>query len=87
MRILLIEDNAALATLIKMMLEDEGYEIVHSLRGDVALEIFNKSKFDIVITDLKLPGIGGSEIIEYVTKNEPDVIVIVITALEILKMP
>jgi two-component system NtrC family response regulator len=80
MRILLIEDNAALATLIKMMLEDEGYEIAHLLRGDEALEILKNSKFDIVITDLKLPGVGGSEIIEYVTKNDPDVIVIVITA-------
>lgn len=80
MRILLIEDNAALATLIKMMLEEEGYEIVHLLRGDEALEVFNKSKFDIVITDLKLPGVGGNKIIEYVTKNDSDVVVIVITA-------
>jgi len=80
MNILLIEDNESLATLIRMMLEDEGYEITYCSRGDSALEKFKKGKFDIIITDVKLPGVNGHEILHRVLSDDPDALVIVITA-------
>ncbi|TYB32974.1 MAG: sigma-54-dependent Fis family transcriptional regulator [Flexistipes sinusarabici] len=80
MNILLIEDNESLAMLIRMMLEDEGYEITYCSRGDSALEKFEKGKFDIIITDVKLPGVNGHEILHRVLSDDPDALVIVITA-------
>jgi len=80
MNILLIEDNESLAMLIRMMLEDEGYDITYCSRGDSALETFEKGKFDIIITDVKLPGVNGHEILHRVLSDDPDALVIVITA-------
>lgn len=80
MKILLIEDNESLATLIKMMLEDENYEVTYCSRGDTALDVFGREKFDIVITDIKLPGLSGHEILNHVLKRDSEALVIVITA-------
>jgi len=80
MKILLVEDNVSLATLIKIMLEDEGFEIEHQIRGDKALEQLKNQYFDIIITDIKLPGASGHEILDYIIKNKINSIVIIITA-------
>lgn len=85
MKILLVEDNQTLGTLIKMMLEEESFEVVHSLRGDEAKNILEKTTFDIVITDIKLPGLDGYEIIKFVSENAPDTVVIAITAYSNIK--
>ena len=77
MKILLIEDNLSLGTLIKMMLEEEKFEVTHSLRGDEAKIILEKTSFDIVITDIKLPGLDGYEIIKFVSQNLPDTVIII----------
>lgn len=80
MKIMLIEDNESLATLIIMMLEEKGYEVTFCSRGDTALEKFKPGKFDVIISDLKLPGVSGHEILQYVLKNDPKAVFIVITA-------
>jgi two-component system NtrC family response regulator len=80
MKILLVEDNETLATLIKIMLEDEGFTIEHSNRGDKALELIVKKNYDIVITDIKLPGASGNDILDFILKNNLNSIVIIITA-------
>jgi two-component system NtrC family response regulator len=80
MKILLVEDNETLATLIKIMLEDEGFEIEHLNRGDKALELLKKESFDIIITDIKLPGSSGHDILDFSIKNQLGSIVIIITA-------
>jgi two-component system NtrC family response regulator len=80
MKILLVEDNETLATLIKIMLEDEGFTIEHSNRGDKALELIVKKNYDIVITDIKLPGANGNDILDFILKNNLNSIVIIITA-------
>ncbi|MBZ4643375.1 MAG: two component, sigma54 specific, transcriptional regulator, Fis family [Deferribacteraceae bacterium] len=80
MKILLVEDNETLATLIKIMLEDEGFTIEHSNRGDKALELIVKKNYDIVITDIKLPGANGNDILNFILKNNLNSIVIIITA-------
>lgn len=85
MKILLIEDNLSLGTLIKMMLEEEKFEVTHSLRGDEAKIILEKTSFDIVITDIKLPGLDGYEIIKFVSQNLPDTVIIAITAYSNIK--
>ena len=61
-RILLVEDEADIAALVSLHLEDIGAEILHVDRGDVALEQAAKPGWDLMILDLRLPGMGGLEI-------------------------
>jgi DNA-binding NtrC family response regulator len=61
------------------ILEEEGYEVEIALSGKEAFEKMKAHPFDIVITDLKMPGIGGMEILKTFRKEYPDSIIIMIT--------
>lgn len=61
-QILLVEDEADIAALVSLHLEDIGAEIFHVDRGDLALEEARKTCWDLMILDLRLPGMGGLEI-------------------------
>jgi DNA-binding NtrC family response regulator len=63
----------------KRILEEEGYEVNAALSGREALERMKEISFDIVITDLKMPGIDGMEVLRTIRKEYPEVIVIMIT--------
>ena len=59
--ILLVEDDEDIATLLRLNLQDEGYQIVHEADGDQALVQLEKQVWDAVILDLMLPGVDGLE--------------------------
>jgi len=58
-KILVIEDDPDIASLISMHLTDNGFEVVVENRGDSGLEVFKDGAFDLVLLDLMLPGIDG----------------------------
>lgn len=60
--ILVIDDEAAIRELLKYNLEKEGYKVTSASDGEHALNLMDKSKFDLVILDLMLPGINGLEV-------------------------
>ena len=63
-RILLVDDNLqGLTVSRKMILADHGYDVETALSGEEAWEIFQKSRFDVVVTDLRMGGIDGLELI------------------------
>jgi len=62
-RILLVDDNLHGLTARKMILVDHGYEVETALSGEEAWETFQKRHFDIVVTDLRMSGIDGVELI------------------------
>jgi CheY-like chemotaxis protein len=62
-RILLVDDNLHGLTARKMILVDHGYGVETALSGEEAWEIFQKTQFDIVVTDLRMSGIDGVELI------------------------
>jgi len=62
-RILLVDDNVHGLTARKMILTDHGYEVETALSGEEAWEIFQKTQFDVVVTDLRMGGIDGVELI------------------------
>lgn len=68
-RLLLIEDDFRLATLVKDYLEHENFRITVEHRGDTALEKFDPDQVDIVILDLMLPGVDGLEICSRMRKT------------------
>ena len=72
-RILLIEDDASIAGGLKKELQVEGYEVGVAERGDTGLTQAKEQPFDVVITDLKMPGLSGLELIEqlHAAKHQP----------------
>jgi CheY-like chemotaxis protein len=69
-RILLVDDNARGLTARKMILADHGYGIETALSGEEAWEIFQKHQFDIVVTDLRMGGIDGVELIRRIRATD-----------------
>ena len=80
MKILLVEDEKITRKTLSDFISKEGYEIESSGDGLEALEIFDKGKFDVVVTDLRLPGLNGLEILKSIKEKSPQCTVIIITA-------
>jgi CheY-like chemotaxis protein len=69
-KILLVDDNARGMTARKMILADHGYGVETALSGEEAWEIFQKHQFDIVVTDLRMGGIDGVELIRRIRATD-----------------
>ena len=78
-RILVVDDEMIVCESLKRILEEEGYEAEDALSGKEAFEKMKANPFDIVITDLKMPGIDGMEVLRTFRKEYPDSIIIMIT--------
>jgi two-component system alkaline phosphatase synthesis response regulator PhoP len=68
--VLVIEDEKNIAELVKYNLEQEGFAVQHANRGDSGLDQARKSKPDLIILDLMLPGLDGIEICKILKQNE-----------------
>ena len=77
--LLLIEDEAALREVIGEQLTDRGYHVVQAGSGEAALERLAEFAFDIIVTDLRLPGIDGSAVVDAAVERYPDIVAIVVT--------
>lgn len=66
-RILLVEDDATFRSLLAAILEDEGYELVEREDGKAALMSLQRQSFDLVLSDLRLPGMNGLELFRTAT--------------------
>ncbi len=77
--LLLVEDEAALREAVAEQLADRGYHVEQADSGELAIERLADFAFDIIITDLRLPGIDGSSVVEAAVQRYPDIIAIVIT--------
>ena len=62
-RVLLIEDDAGIRDTLRRVLEGEGYEVETERRGDDGLSRAASASFNVVITDLRLPGLSGLELV------------------------
>ena len=79
-RILFIDDDPAGREVALFNLRKAGYEVAAAEDGTEGLSAFAASPFDLVITDLKMPGIPGMEVLRKIHAGSPDVPVLVITA-------
>ena len=77
--LLFVDDEAALRGLMAERLEERGFEVVEADSGERALELLDQFAFDIVITDLRLPGVDGTHVIEAAVARYPGIVAIVIT--------
>ncbi len=61
-RILVVEDERSIRTIIEYALQEAGFTVVMAARGDEALDVFARENIDLVILDIMLPGIDGLEV-------------------------
>jgi two-component system, NtrC family, response regulator AtoC len=79
LHVLFVDDEAAFREVIADRLSDHGFRVEQAGTGEVALERLNDFAFDILITDLRLPGVDGRRILDEAFSRYPDIIAIVIT--------
>jgi two-component system NtrC family response regulator len=79
-RVLVVDDEPAQLELIGGFLAKRGFEVVQAGNGSEALARFGREPFDLVLTDQKMPGLSGLELIEKVKAQNPETPVIVMTA-------
>ncbi len=78
-RILLVDDNELGLAARKALLEEQGYTVSTATSGEAAVELFRHKPFDIVITDFRMPGMNGIELIRQIRSEKPEVPIILLS--------
>lgn len=78
-RIMVVDDNEDMRESFRLILSAEGYEVVTVERGLQALAILEEGPFDLVLTDLEMPGMSGLELLGNIKAIAPQTAVIVVT--------
>jgi FixJ family two-component response regulator/GGDEF domain-containing protein len=78
-RVLAVDDQRYFRELIEGLLTDEGYEAVTASSGEAALHVLEREDFDIVITDLVMPGIDGTQLVQRIKERLPDQEIVMVT--------
>jgi two-component system alkaline phosphatase synthesis response regulator PhoP len=78
--ILVVDDEAAIRYSVSKTLQRVGYVVREAANGEEALEVLKGSWFDVVLTDIRMPGIDGVELVRRIKDADPDTVVILMTA-------
>ncbi|MEI8189630.1 MAG: response regulator, partial [candidate division NC10 bacterium] len=78
--ILVVDDEPAMRLLLSSVLKEEGYDVTAAATGEEALQLIATRHYHLVLTDLKMPGISGLELLEQVKRDDPGTAVIILTA-------
>ncbi len=78
-RILAVDDQRYFRELIEGLLDDEGYDVQTTASGEEALHLLERQDFDVVITDLVMPGIDGVELVRRIRERLPEQPVVMVT--------
>src|SRR5260221_3205699 len=85
--VLLVEDETPLRQAIAEQLSDRGYHVEQAESGEIAIARLADFAFDIILTDLRLPGIDGSAVVEPAVDRYSDIVALVITGDGTVKDP
>ena len=78
-KILVVDDEAVIRDVVKRILERSSMDVATSSGGRAALAMMQETDFDLVVTDLKMPGMNGIEVLKAIKVLQPEVPVIIIT--------
>ncbi len=78
--VLVVDDEKNYLVVLEDMLEDEGYQVLTASSGTQALELIHAKPVDTVLSDIKMPGMSGIELLEKIKAVDPDLPVILMTA-------
>jgi len=79
-RILVVDDDESLRWVTQAQLQQSGYDVNAAANGDLALKMIQQIPPDLVITDLKMPGMSGLDLLRKIRANYPEILVIMATA-------
>ena len=79
-RILVVDDDPSLRRVLQVQLEHEGYEVVMAASAQQTLSVLQLRPFDLLITDLKMPGMSGLDLLKHARSQYPQTIIIMLTA-------
>ena len=77
--LLLVEDEPALRAVVSEQLAVRGYTVDQASSGEAAIAKLSDFAYDAIVTDLRLPGISGSSVIDAAVERYPDIVAIVVT--------
>ncbi len=79
--IFIVDDEAPIRKVLKTHLTREGYNVIESSGGNAIFDHLNSNSFDLVISDIRMPEVDGSEVLDYVTKEYSTTPIIMLTGL------
>lgn len=79
-QVLIVDDESMIHQLIKDVLSEEKCSIDSALNGQEAMDKVSAKKYDLVFLDMVLPEMSGDQIYEYISKTQPQLMVVIITA-------
>ena len=85
-RILYVDDEANLRILVKDQLVAEGFSVDTADDGDTAVEMLKKQKYNLVLLDIRMPRMGGIEVLKYIKEHKLSCRVIMLTAVDDLSV-
>jgi len=85
-RVLVVDDDASLRRIIEYNLAEEGYSVATADSAEDALRALSRTTFDLVLTDIKMSGMDGMDLLRRVKRDAPETQVIVITAFGTIEM-
>ena len=77
--LLLVDDEEALRSVVAERLTDQGYQVVQAASGEAALQALEGFAFDVIVSDLRLPGVDGRQVIDAALTRYPGIVAIVVT--------
>lgn len=78
-RVLVVEDEPELRRLVRRSLVRFGHEVAEALNGRDALRLMRERDFDVVVSDVRMPDIGGLDLVEQLSAEHPDVSVVLVS--------
>ena len=79
-KILVVDDDQGMREFLEILLVREGYKVTSASGGKEAIGLCKKHKFDLAITDLKMPKVDGIDVLKTIKEISPETMVILITA-------
>ncbi|HEY82459.1 MAG TPA: response regulator [Dehalococcoidia bacterium] len=79
-RILVVDDEEGVRNLLQRILQERGYDVLTAADGEEALYVVSQGEADVVLLDIKMPGMSGLEVLDELAAQYPDTCVVMVTA-------
>lgn len=79
-RILVVDDEEPMRHMLELLLRREGFEVFTAPSGEAALDLLERERVDVLLSDVRMPGMGGLDLVEAVTEQHPRVTIVVMSA-------